>query len=122
MVVLALTLQKCTIQYGMPPGVLCGVVQELCRYLSSLVEKGDLLDLTMLDMEKKDSMAPPVPIEGASSPEPRVKEPISLPAKKAAHSGELALVQRFTCSWVGESIPPSLEDADCPMSIALGAQ
>ena len=106
----------------MPLGVLCRAGQELCRCLTFLVEQGVLLDLKMMDMARKDPMAPPVPTEGASSSKPRVEEPISLPAsdklpplepKEGAHSDKLALVQRrrppaphgFTLSWVDESNP-----------------
>ena len=52
--------------------------KELHSCLAPLVKKGNLLDLAMLDVAKKDPMAPPVPREGASSPEPRAEEPISL--------------------------------------------
>ena len=71
--------------------------------LTSLVKQGNLLDFEMLDMAKKNSEAPPVPTEEASSSEPRTEEPVGLPApdklptsepKEAAHSEELTLVQR----------------------------
>ena len=138
MVALAMALQRCAIQSGMLPGVLCRAVQELCRYLAPLLEKGDLLDPAMLDVVKKDPMTP-APAERASSPRPRVEEPISVPGpnepptsepKEAGYSEELALVQRrrpleppgFTHSWADESGPPPLEDVDWPVSIPLGAQ
>ena len=118
-----MALLRCTVWSGMPPGVLCGAVQELHRCLTPLVKQGDLLDIKMLDMAKKDTMAPPVPTEEACSSEPRAEEPIGLPApeeppasepEEAADSEELALVQRrrplthpgFTLSWVYESNPP----------------
>ena len=103
----------------MPHGVLCRVVQEFCRCFTPLVKQSNLLDLEMLDMPKKDSMAPPVPTEGTLSSEPRAEEPIGLlvldeltplEPKEAAHSKELALVQRrplalpgFTLSWTDKS-------------------
>ena len=80
--------------------MLSEAVQEFCRCLTPLVEHGDLLDLKMLDVPKKNSVAPFVPTEGASSSEPRAEEPISLHApnkpptlkcKEAAHSEELTL-------------------------------
>ena len=134
-----MALQRCPIQSRMPPDVLCGAVQELCRCLTPLIEQGDLLDLEMFYVAKKDSMAPPVPTEGASLPEPRVEAPISLPGpdkppasepEEAVHSEELALVQGrrpptlpgFTHTWAEESGPPPLEDVDWLVNIALGAQ
>ena len=109
------------------------------QMLTPLVKEGDLLDLAMLDAVKKNPMAPPVPAEGVSLLEPRVKEPINLPAanelpasgpEQDAHSGELALVWRrlplappgFTCSLADESSQAPLEDADLPVSTSLGAQ
>ena len=78
-VVLALVLQRCAIWSGMPLGVLCRAVQELHRCLTPVLESGNLLDLTMLDVVEKNPMTPPVPTERASSPEPREEEPIGLP-------------------------------------------
>ena len=103
-----------------------------------MVEKGNLLDLKMLDIAHEDSTAPPVPTEGASSSEPRAKEPISLPApdklpasepEEAAYSKELAPVWKrrpaappgFTLLWVDESDSSLLEDTASPVSIPLGA-
>ena len=58
-------------------------VQELCRCLAPLLEKGDLLDLTMLDVVQKDPVIPLIPTERVSSPEKksetREEEPINLP-------------------------------------------
>ena len=133
-VALALALQRCTIQSGIPQAF-----QELCRCLTPLLDRGNLLDLTMLGVAEKGSMTPPVPAERASSPEPRKEEPTSPPSpnklpalepKEASHSGELVLRQRrwppaptgFTCSWVDKSGPPPLEDKDLLVNITLGAQ
>ena len=80
MVVLAIALQRCIVWSWMSPGVLCRAVQEVHRWLTPLGEQSDPLDLIMLDMAKKDSITPPVPTKGASSSEPRVEEPIGLPA------------------------------------------
>ena len=80
----------------MAPEVLCRAVQELCRCLVCLVQKGNLVDLPMLDVVKKDAVVPPFPAEGVSSPEPRAEEPIGLPdpdkpptsePEEAVHSG-----------------------------------
>ena len=120
-----MALPKVHLWSGMPPVVLCRAVQELHRSLTPLVEQHNLVRLQMLDMAKKDSAAPPVPTEGASSSEPRAEEPIDLLApekppalepKEAAHSEELALEQeeKTTCSpwvtlsWVDKSDPSPL--------------
>ena len=84
---------------------------------------GDLLDPTVLDMENKDPVTP-APAGRAPSPEPREEEPISLLApnelptsepKEAAHSEELAPVQRrlsLASPWVypfmGSQVQPTL--------------
>ena len=120
---LIMALQRSTIYSIMAPGVLCRTVQELHRCLTPLLEKGDLLDLEMLDMVKKDPLTP-APAERASSLIPRaegligIAAPNELPAlepKEAAPSEELALVQRrrllgppgFILSWADESAHPS---------------
>ena len=80
MVALAMALQSCTIHPGTPLGMLCRVVQELHRCLTSMIESGDLIDLKMLDVAKRDPMAPtsegrpPSPTPGA---EPLVSVPTS---------------------------------------------
>ena len=78
----------------------------------------------------------PAPAEKVSSLRPRVEESIGVPTpnepptlepKETAQSEELALVQRrrplallgFTLSWVDESSPSPLEEADWPVSIPL---
>ena len=103
-----------------------------------LLERGDLLDLDMLDVVRKDPMTS-APAEKASSLRPRVEKPISvsgsskpttLEPEEAAQPEEFALVLRsrplaplgFTLSWVDESLPPPQEEADWPMSIPLGTQ
>ena len=108
----------------MPPGMLCGAVQELHRCLAPL---GNLLDITILDVMEKDPLTPSIPTERVSSlelkPEPPEEEPISLlvpniqeavEPEGAACPGELALMQRslplappeFTRSWADKSDPP----------------
>ena len=59
-VVLAMALQRCAIQSRMSPGVLCRAVQEFCNCLAPLLEGSNLPDLKMLDVAKKDPIAPPV--------------------------------------------------------------
>ena len=44
-------------------GILSGAVQELQRCLAPLLERGNLLDITMLDMAEKDAVTPPIPTE-----------------------------------------------------------
>ena len=127
MVVLVQAHQWCAIQSGMSPGMLCRVVQELHRCLAPLLERGNLLDITMLHVAEKDPVTLPIPTERASSleqkPECQEEEPTTLPAPSiqeaskpegAAHLGEVAIMQRrlpsaplgFTSSWVDESSPP----------------
>ena len=103
-----------------------------------LLERGDLLDLNILDALRKDPMTP-APAERASSLRPRAEEPISVPAtskptalepEEAAQQEQFALVLRrrplnlpvFILSLVDESGPPSLKEADWFMSILLGVQ
>ena len=97
-----MALQSCTIHSRTPPGVLCGTVQDLCRCLTPLLERGYLLDLNMLDMRRKDPMIPG-PAERALLPRPRVEESISVPApskpttlesEEATPPEEFALVLR----------------------------
>ena len=139
--VLAQALQQCTIQSAMPPGMLYGAVQEFHRCLAPLLKKGEMLDLTMLDVAEKDPVTLSVPTERTLSlekkSEPREEEPINLPAsnglqasepEEAAPSGELALMWRrlplappgFTGSWQMRLAHP-LEEADLPVNIPLGA-
>ena len=49
--------QSCTVLYGMPPGVIHGVVQELHQCLAPLIEEDGLLNLEVLDVAKKDPVA-----------------------------------------------------------------
>ena len=79
MVALVMALQRFAVHSRMPPGVLCGAVQELCRCLAPLLERGDLLDLDMLNVARKDPMTP-APAERALSLRPRAEELIGVPA------------------------------------------
>ena len=84
-----------------------------------LLEMGDLLDLKIMDMVRKDPIFPAL-TERASSLRPRVEKLIGVPTpnqlptsepEKAAQSEALALMQRrrpltspeFTLSWVDKS-------------------
>ena len=78
MVALAMVLQRCTICSVMPLGVLCGVVQELHKFLTPLIESGDQFYLEMLDMVKRDPVVP-ASAQRASSPTPRAEEQMYLP-------------------------------------------
>ena len=124
-----MALQRCAIQSGMPTGVLCGAVQELCRCLTPLLQRGNLLDLEMLDIMRKDSVTP-APTQRASSLRPRVEEPISVPTpmscplwspRRLLTQKKMALMQRKR-----PPAPPwftlSLEDTALPVSIPPGAQ
>ena len=57
-VALANAVQRCIVHSGMPPGVLCRVVQELHECLTSMVQSGNMLHLEMLDVAEKESVAP----------------------------------------------------------------
>ena len=57
-VTLAVALQSCAVQSGTSPGVLCGAVQDPYQCLAPLIEKDGLLNLEMLDVAKKDPLAP----------------------------------------------------------------
>ena len=120
-VALAKALQRCTVHSRMPLGVLLRAVQELHKCLAPMVENGDQFDLKMLDIGERDPESP-TSAERALSVTPEREE--------ATSSEELALVPRwgtplppkFTLSWMDESSPPPLKDADWPMSILLGSQ
>ena len=105
MEVLVQALQWCAPQSVTPPGTLCRTVQELCRCLAPLLKRGNLLDITTLDIVEKNPVTPPVPTERASSPEkksePWEEEPTDLAAPNrqqasdpegAACLGELAIM------------------------------
>ena len=73
---------------------------------SPLLERGNLLDLEMLDVARKDSMTP-APAERVLSLRPRAEEPIGAPAhnkpltlesEEASQSEELAFMQRVRLS------------------------
>ena len=55
-----MALQKCAVFSRMLPEILCRAVQELPRCPTSVIESGNLVDLKMLDVAKKDPMAPPL--------------------------------------------------------------
>ena len=69
MITLAVALQSCAVQLGMPLGVLCGVVQGLHQCPAPLLEGDYLLNLEMLVVAEKESMAP-----APASPTPEPKE------------------------------------------------
>ena len=52
-VALAVALHSCTVQMGMPPRVLCGVVQEIQQCLAPLIEEDCLLNLEVFDAVKR---------------------------------------------------------------------
>ena len=58
-------------------------VQELHRCFAPLLKRGNLLDVTMLNVAEKDLVTPPIPTERASSqerkPEPWEEDPTTLP-------------------------------------------
>ena len=79
MVALAMALKRCAIHPRMSPGMLCGVVQELCRCLTSVVQSGDLVNLKMLDVAENNPVASAS--EGrAPSPIPRVEPLVGVTA------------------------------------------
>ena len=78
MVALVMALQRCTIHSRTPPGILCKEVQELCRCLASVIKSGNLVDLGMLDVARRDPVAP-VFKEGVPSLMPGVEPPVSVP-------------------------------------------
>ena len=105
-------------------------------------QKGNLLNLTVLDVAEKDPVTPPIPTERASSPEkksePREEEPTDLPAPNgwqasepegAICSGELALhaEKTATCTpWIywfmGRQVwPTPIKEVDSTVNIPLGA-
>ena len=111
MIALAMALQSCAVQLGMSPGVLCGVVQELCQCLAPLLEGDSLLNLEMLDIVKKDPMAP-APASAPASPTPESKEEeqiLQVPEEPCASEPEEAAqsVERLKLVWGRfPSIPP----------------
>ena len=96
-----MALQSCAVQSGMHLGVLCGVVQEFCQCLAPLIEEDGLLNLEMLDVAKKDTMAP-ASAPASSTPNPEEEDWVmqvpeesctSEPEKTAHLEGGLDLVQ-----------------------------
>ena len=55
-----MALQRCTVCSGTPPGMLCRAVQELCRCLTSMIESGDLVNLKMLDVARRNPISSPL--------------------------------------------------------------
>ena len=60
-VALAKAVERCTICSGMPPWELCGAIQELCKYLTPMVKRGDQFDLQMLNVAEKEPETPTSP-------------------------------------------------------------
>ena len=135
---LAKALQRCAVHSGMPLGVPCTAVQELCGCLTSMIQSGNMVDLEMLDVAEKDPVAP-ASEGGAPSPMPRAEPPVSvttpgeliaLEPEEAAPWKELTLVPRqrpppppgFSLQWADESDSTPLEQMDWPMNIPLGFQ
>ena len=128
-----MALQSCTVQLGMPPGVLCGAVQELHQCLVSLTEEDCLLKLEMLDVAEKDPMAP-TPASTPSFPTPDSEEEqviltpkescTSEPEEATCLEGGLTLIQGwyptrppgFSC------LPVTQTHASLGRGIPLGAQ
>ena len=97
-----MALQSCAVQSGMPPGVLCGVVQELYQCLAPLIEDDGLLNLEMLDVVEKNPVTPaPTSALSSPTPDPEEEQVILIPKEsctsepvEAAHSeGGLDLIQ-----------------------------
>ena len=86
-VALAMVLQSCTVQSGMPQGVLCGVVQELCQCLAPLIEDDGLLNMKMLDVAEKDPVTP-APASAPSSPTPGPEEEEQIQIPEESHTLE----------------------------------
>ena len=87
-VALAQDLLWCAIQMVTPPGVLCTAIQDLQSCLAPLMERGDLLHLSMLEVaEEEETTTSPSPVEETRSldedPEPWEEWPTSVPALTA---------------------------------------
>ena len=46
--------QQCAIQLRVPLGLLCGTVQDLSRFLTPIIEKDDLIDVSMLEIAEEE--------------------------------------------------------------------
>ena len=77
-VALAMALQSCAVQLGIPQGGVCSMVQELHQCLAPLIEEGCLLKLEMLDVVEKNPMVP-TPASAPSSPIPDPEEEQAIP-------------------------------------------
>ena len=53
---LAQALQWCAVESGAPPEVLCKAIQDLCRCLVPLMERGNLLHLSILEVMEEEAM------------------------------------------------------------------
>ena len=137
-IALAKALQSCAICCRIPLGVLCGAMQEHHEYLASIIQSGNFLDLGMLNVAEKDSVAP-ASEDRAPSSIPRAEQPISITASsmpstsepgEATQPEEFTLVPRqrplpspgFSHFWANDSDQPPLEQAFWPMHMPWGAQ
>ena len=66
---LAWALQQCSILLGAPLGILCSPVQDLHRCLMPFIERGDLLDASMLEVVEEEPVTSPNPAEEAGLPD-----------------------------------------------------
>ena len=94
MVALTLALQSYADQSGIPPAVLCGVVQEHCQCLAPLLVGDSLLNVEMLEVAERGPVAPaPASTPASPTPEPEeeeqilqvLEEPCASQPEKAAH-------------------------------------
>ena len=127
-IALAVVLQSCTVQSGMPPGELCGVLQEFHQCLAPLIEE-ESLEFETLDVAKKDPM-PTASAPTSSTPDPEeedwvVQVPEESCTSEPAHlEGGLDLVLgRYPtiplvsgCSWANQA------HSGLVRGIPLGAQ
>ena len=92
MVALAMALYTCAVHSRMPPGVLCGVMQELHQCLAPLIEGESLLNLEMLDVAEKDTVATaPACAPASPTPDPEEEEQvIQIPEQSCASEPEEA--------------------------------
>ena len=88
-------------QLGIPPEVLCGVVQELSQCLAPLLEEGCLLKFEILDVVEKDPIAPThAATPSCPTPDPEEEKDIltleesctSEPEEAAFLEGELTFI------------------------------
>ena len=65
MVALAQVLQQYAKLLGAPTGILCAVIMDLSRCLKPLLEKDDLMDVSMLEVAEEKPVASPTLMEEA---------------------------------------------------------